>query len=72
MQHRFVVQTAVRHSRPNLVPFAGPGSNRVSFYTTAEKESILHLKNGAKSALDERDLVGCWGVDQDLLSDDTE
>jgi len=27
---------------------------------TAEKKSILHLKNGAKSALGERDLVGCW------------
>jgi len=27
---------------------------------TAENKSILHLKNGAKSALGERDLVGCW------------
>ena len=26
----------------------------------AEEESILHLKNGAKSALGERDHVGCW------------
>jgi len=27
---------------------------------TAEKKSILHLKNGAKSALGKRYLVGCW------------
>jgi len=27
---------------------------------TSEKKSIRHLKNGAKSALGERDLVGCW------------
>ena len=27
---------------------------------TAEKESILHLKNEDKSVLGERGLVGCW------------
>ena len=41
------------------------GCNSVSFTNketviTAEKESILHLKHGAKSALGERDVVGCW------------
>jgi len=34
---------------------------------TAEKESILHLKNGAKSVLGERDLVGVAGRERDGL-----
>ena len=33
--------------------------NKATIITT-EKELILHLKNGAKSALGEGDLVGCW------------